>query len=217
MLHSCETRGHSITEVGWGRISTELEDLLTSNDNEVHVIYQDWLSPKRNVRAAIPILDSALMNGDIELAATICIATQIDPANPPCYTKSGLKIVFRRDKNDFKPGKKNAKSTSFFRATDGVPESELRANWHKWETVRHASDTFTAQSLRDPVLDIHYVPRDKGRDTNSSGAIPYAMVITVRAPAIPNFYQKITEKYQILLPLQPKIQIPSPIPWKPHK
>lgn len=197
LIHSCENHeGLNLTEVGFGKFCTDVERLITCDDRSVNVIYQDTLEPKRWVQAAIPMIPAEDMGAYVHIKATICIATEVDEHHPDLYTRSGLDIVFRRDLYNVKPKKKTARSTTFFRPVEGVTESDLRRDWNKWETVRRAEGRFQARTLKDPVLDIHYNPRRNGKDAKSARSIPYAMVITVTAPDVTDFYEQVRSRYR---------------------
>lgn len=211
LIQSCENTAElDIAEVGFGRFCTDVEQLITCDNHSVHVIYQDTLEPKRWVQAAIPMLPADEMSGYVFIKATLCFATEVDSQHPSLYTRAGLDIVFRRDKYNIKEDKTTAQSTSFFRPIEGVSEEELRADWHKWETVRCAADKFQARTLKDPVLDIHYNPRTDGKDAKAARSIPYAMVISVTAPKVENFYNRVRHIYrQRLDVLRPRFRLPS--------
>ncbi len=211
LVQSCETNDLlDRTDVGYGRFCTDVAELITCDNRTVRVIYQDALEPKQWVQAVVPMLPADEMSGYVTLSATVCFATDIDPEHPGLYTRAGLDIVFRKDKYNIKADKSTAESTSFFCPIDGVSEADLREDWHKWETVRWASDRFQARTLKDPVLDIHYNPRKGGKDWISGRAIPYAMVISVHAPKVERFYERVKNRYRNKLEvLRPRVRVPS--------
>lgn len=207
LTHSSDPGSHDPSEVGWGRICTDLNDLITCPPGTAHVIYQGYLHPKKFVRAAIP-MPPGEVPGDVTIKATICIATETDPQDPIHYTRSGLEILFRRDRSKIKPGKSTADTTPFFGEESGMDETELR-DANKWETTRHASRRMSGDTLRAPVFDIHYNPRAGGRDARDAKSIPYAMIITVDAPEVNDLYDRVLNRYRHQLePLRPVIQIP---------
>lgn len=209
LLHSCERgRNHPIQEVGWGRIDTNVERLITCKNAAAHILYQGAILPKKYLRAHIPLPDGPLV-GPIYVKATLCFATQIDANHPVHYTRSALEVTFRPDKNNIEEGTKTAKSKQFFRMKKGTPEVLLRRGGQKWETVRHQSCRFdNPEILKAPIFDIHHNPREEGHDAASSApAVPYGMVISVEAPNMPHFYNSILEKYPKLRPLQPRIKL----------
>jgi Subtilase family len=207
LIHSCEEHQSSFSEVGFGRIRDDIEEIITCPPGVARVVYQGYLEPKRFLRAVIPV-PSLPMPGDVTIAVTVCIATEVDSEHPMHYTRSGLEIFFRRDLANRPQGKTNPKSSTFFSSlrVNGLP---LRPDAHEWETVRHASRRMRGASLRAPALDIHYNPRVSGHDAPMATTIPYAMVITLSAPRMPNLHDRILQRYRSQLEqLRPKISLP---------
>lgn len=208
MVHCCEQNGHDCSEVGWGRFCTDIEKLITCVTGTANVLYQGVLEPRKYLRAAIPVPAYGLA-GMVTVKATICITTDTDPQTPMAYTRSGLDIIFRRDKSDIPKGKRTAKTSQFFRPTATTQEVVLRKDSHMWETTQRVSKRMLGQTLVDPVFDIHYNPRAAGRDADTPKPIPYALIVTVAAPRMPDLYDRILSKYRHQLePMVPKIQIP---------
>jgi Subtilase family len=205
LLHACEHRPRELTEVGWGRVPGELEELMTCPSGVVRVIYQGYLESKRYLRAGIPIPRSRIP-GKVVLKATLCIATGIDSQNPLQYTRSGLEVFFRRDRDNVKPGKKNPVSTSFFTAPKvGVV---VKSNAHEWETVRQGRRSMVGATLKNPAFDIHFNPRQAGHDVTETITIPYAMVVSIEAPHVRDFYDQIVNRYRLQLkPLRPRTRL----------
>jgi hypothetical protein len=91
----------------------------------------------------------------------------------------------------------------------GLLEDELRRDAWKWENCLHTSVTFMGKALRNPVLDIHYNARQAGRVFTPKEALPYALVVSVRAKHIVDLYDKVVRKYaKQLEALQPVLEIP---------
>jgi hypothetical protein len=212
LIHHSDASKFERREVGWGRIPSEIENLITCPDGTAHVLYQGELEPARFLRARIPLPASGL-RGNVTITATFCYATETDPQDPLNYTRAGLDIAFRPNRDRFAETdfgtSKNAKTTSFFSSKLYATEEELRRDAHKWETCLKASKTFRASSLIDPVFDIHYNARDCGANAAGAKRIPYALILTVRALYMPDLYNKIAQRYRTQLqPLRPVIQVP---------
>src|SRR5262249_54871983 len=138
----------------------------------------------------------------------LCYASDTDPSHPHFYTRAGVDIVFRPDSRDRNPGK-HAKSAPFFRSKDYMTEGELRRDAHKWETTLHATGGVDARKLHDPVFDIHYNARRAGANTMAAPEIPYAMIITIFAPEVPDLFNRIQARYRTHLEeLRPVIELP---------
>ena len=126
----------------------------------MRVVYQDEITAARYRRIRIPLPQGELA-GKVEITATFCFATPVDPEHPGNYTQSGLIPVFRPNRTKFaKDDAVHPKSESFFQPKNLYPtEQQLRDDAHKWETCLHASKRKLAKSLDQPVFDIHYNAR----------------------------------------------------------
>ena len=196
-------------EIGWGRIPNRIDDIVVCSDDSTRVVYQGELTPAGYLRAQLPLPVEDLP-GRVDIAATFCFATMTDPQDPGNYTRSGLEIVFRPNADRFAHDDAVvAKSASFFGSTRGIPEVELRRDAHKWETTLHRRVTKLGSTLKAPVFDIHYNARATGHATSSAPRIRYALVVTVRCPRVPDFYDRVLRAYATRLEaLEPLIEIP---------
>ena len=199
-------------EVGWGRVPTDFEQMITCPDGTVHVLYQGTLEPGKYLRARVPLPATGL-SGDVRLKATFCYATETDPQDPINYTRAGLEITFRPDKTKFTKKDNQVSqqpaSKAFFSVGGYQTEDELRRDAHKWEPCLKATKTFRSTSLNDPMFDIHYNARRAGANDLRAQSIPYALVLTIHAKQAKDLYNKVTQRYRtILQPLQPVLQIP---------
>lgn len=211
LVHNGKDNGLDPREVGWGRVSHSVEDLITCPDGVVNVLYQGQLDAGRYLRARVP-LPLAGLQGKVTISATFCYATETDPQDPLNYTRAGLDVVFRPHGEKFgkseKGKSKNPRTRSFFTQRRFASEDELRRDAHKWEPCIRASETFLASSLQDPVFDIHYNARRGGMSYLSAKPIEYALVVTIEAKDA-QLYNKIAQRYRTILePLRPVVQIP---------
>ena len=210
LIHRTDPGGHAREEVGWGCLPDNLEDLVLCPDGSVRVVYQDEITAARYRRIRIPLPQGQLA-GRVELTATFCFATPVDPEHPGNYTKSGLSVVFRPNKAKFaKNDAMHPASDSFFQPKNLYPtEQQLRHDAHKWETCLHASKRKLAKSLSGPVFDIHYNARADGRDDARAERIRYALVLTVEAPKVKDLYERVVRTYRAQLqPLTPVLEVP---------
>jgi hypothetical protein len=214
LVHAARQLGHDKTEVGWGRIPTDVFDVITSPPGVARIVYQGELKPGKYLRALIPLPKTGL-TGKVRLRATFCYSSPTDPQDASAYTRAGLDICFRPHSMKLKANKdtgkmkSNADSSSFFESKKFSTEDEQRALWGKWETTLHAEQSKLASSLSDPVFDIHYNARDSGGSATAADKIKYALVITVEADKHPELYNDILQSYASqLVPIQPKISIP---------
>lgn len=210
LLHGCDDAGHDKADVGWGRIPSDLNSIVLTDEHTAHIVYQGELRPASWVRMQVPI-PAAAMTGNVDLVATFCFASATDPQDPLNYTRSGLEVRFRpHDGKRKDPKQLHADSSHFFQAKDVfVDETDLRADAHKWETTLHKRRRMRGGGLRNPVLDVHYNARTGGRNAKSADKIPYALVLTVHSPKTKNLYNQIVQRYQTILePLKPVVEIP---------
>lgn len=208
VTHGCEASLlDDALEVGWGRVPSDLNDLITCGDGVARIIYQGELRPGKFLRAPVP-LPAGTLNGNVSLTATFCYASPTDPQDASAYTKAGLAITFRPHVDRKKPDAQHATSYSFFPANQWRTEAELRADLGKWETVLHAEHTFRGSSLKESVFDVHYNAREGGAATSGAAKIPYALVLTVRARRHPNLYEEILRSHAVLEALEPQVSLP---------
>jgi hypothetical protein len=194
------------SEVGWGRIPDRIEDIVICDDNTATVIYQDFLDSKQYIRAALPI--PSTINGTVTITATICYTTEIDPQDVSSYTMSGIEVTFRPSDSNYDDGANQPKTDSFFtKSKMFTTESELRDDFHKWETVLHKCGNKRATSLSNPVFELHYNARECCADIKRKLKIPYSMVITIKGKD-KELYEKVRRHYvHILQPILPTIDI----------
>ena len=213
LIHKCDPGNNpDFTSAGWGKIAGTVEDYLLCEDDESRVLFQGELRSGGYLRIPIPVPEEQ-MTGDVSITGTFCFATKIDPQDPFLYTRSGLEVVFRPNSQKYDKGAKRPKSAEFFNAKNlYLTEQELRKEAHKWETTLHASKNKRSTSLYDPIFDIHYNAREAGANPKTTERIPYALVITVKAPKVTDLYNKIVRRYRGKLEaLQPVLEVPTRI------
>lgn len=216
LVHSAETADIPKFEVGWGRIARALDDIAICDDHVMRVVFQGTITASKFVRAPIPLPPGAL-KGNVIVKATLCYATSVDPHHPGNYTRSGLEVTFRPNREtkrkikDGEPEPLHASSKSFFGKTrkQFQTEDELRRDAWKWENCISASNKFRGSSLNEPVFDIHYNARIDGHNDSTTQELQYALVITVEAPKVTDLYDQVVRRYATQLEqLQPVIDIP---------
>lgn len=211
LIHTAEYKNLDKREIGWGRIGTDIEDIVKTNDSTVRILYQGTLSPADWAKCPIPMPNGSLV-GSIKIKATICFGTSIDPQDPVNYTRAGLEIRFRPHEDKKKEKQKYPQTKPFFQSKILYENSEgIRHDAHIWETTMSASKQFLAQSVKNPTLNIHYNARDAGDISKTAEPIPYALVITVSAKKIPDLYNRIVSRYRNILEVLQPINIQVPI------
>lgn len=209
LVHSADDGGHPREEVGWGRLPREIADVAECPDGMVRVVYQGELSPSQYLRAPIPLPDDQLQ-GMVGIEATFCYATPTDPEDPGSYTRSGLEVTFRPHMARFKDSASTLpKSVSFFKKHDFETEQAMRNDAQKWETTLNAQRRFQSASLSGPVFDVHYNARSSGGAARDAERIRYALIVTIRAPRVPDLYDRVVRAFAGRLEaLTPIVEIP---------
>ena len=213
LIHHSDNASHHCHEVGWGRIPTEVEEVITCGPGTAHILYQGVLEPGKYLRARIPVPHGP-MAGKVVITATVCYATETDPQDTVNYTRAGLEIKFRpnRTKRTKRDGKipQHPDTMTFFQLKKIYnTEKPLRRDAHQWETSVKRTRSFLGTTLNDPVFDIHYNARKGGHLYLNAKPIPYALVVTVYAKNAPDLYDRITQRYRTQLEaLKPVIRVP---------
>lgn len=209
MINRAEPDGGDLAEVGWGRVPSDLSDLLMCEDCEARVVFQGRLRPGIYVKVPIPF-PSGTVRGRVEIGATFCFACPTDPQDAANYTRSGLEITFRPNETRFKrSGGRYPDSQPFFSQHDFESETKRRRGAHKWETTLHKCKRFRSSTLKVPAFYIHHGARERGHRTVSREDIPYALVLNVRAESDSTLYDRIVTQYRTQLQvMQPVIRIP---------
>ncbi|MFZ5894687.1 MAG: S8 family peptidase [Myxococcota bacterium] len=207
---------HELKDVGWGRFEADSLQLITCDDDEALVVFQGELPVGEHLRAPVPI-SNVQLKGDVFLSASLVIAPEVDPEHPSTYTRSGLEVAFRphsarftKPKNGAKQAK-HAKTRSFFSPANlyGQSESVQRDDGHKWEPCLHHEERIRSSSLSDPCFDIYYHHRESGMKVADPQPIPYAFVVSLKAPKVNDLYSRVVRAYaNVLVPLQPRTRIP---------
>jgi hypothetical protein len=214
IIHRADPSSHNRPEVGWGRFEHDLERLITCDDDESVVLYQGTLPVGEHLRVPLAMPSSPL-SGMVTVTATLVIAPDVDPQHPGAYTRSGLEVAFRPHSSkytEYEDGKTSAhpKTRSFFSASNlyGAGEYAMREAGYKWEPCLRHTEKFRASTLSDPCFDIYYHHRQNGMAAVLPQPIPYAFVVSVRAPRTVDLYNQVVRTYQnILIPLRPQLRI----------
>ena len=218
MVHqAANPESHPRPEVGWGLLSHHLGDLVLCQDGEAHVIYQRQMPLTGAVRMYLPVPDG--LTGNVDITATFCFYSDIDPEDAFNYTRGGLEIQFRPDTlKAGKPYEKDGRlivpetppSESFFGAGDFYStEVERRQDAQKWETVLKAAKTKRASSLRQPAFDVSFIAREHGHLGGRAPQAKIALVLTITSAKTRDLYDRVLTSYrERLKPLRPRIQLP---------
>jgi Subtilase family len=206
LIHGAEPLDHDPTRVGWGRVPSDLSDLITCEPGEARVLYQGELRAGKFLRAPIPLPPD--LTGMVSIRATFCYASHVDPQDAAAYTKAGLQVTFRPHEDQVAEGASQPKSKSFFPIAVFRDEHELRSDLGKWETVLHSEHTYRAPSLKGPHFDVHYNARADAGASPWTRPIRYALVVTIRAPRHADIFDRILATHAELAAIEPLVQVP---------
>ena len=216
LVHCAESTDIDRFEVGWGRVSRSISDIVTCSDNMMRVVFQGKIRASKYLRAPIPLPNSQL-KGKVKIKATLVYATACDAHHPGNYTRSGLEVTFRPHKNRRRKvavgeaSPLHPLSKPFFQKEQKLfqTEEELRRDAWKWENCLHGEVSFLGKSLDGSFFDIHYNARSEGHNDARSQELEYALIITVEAKNVADLYGQVVRKYATILePLIPVIDIP---------
>lgn len=204
LIHKAQNNNFNKTHVGWGKVPENIDDIIFTDDNEVRIIYQGVLEPSKTIKAIIPVPDKDMI-GKITISATICYATDIDPEHVASYTKAGLDVVFKPNKDKLDKKTKKVKTEPFFENKTTFSEKDKREASFKWETVRSSSKTKFAKTLSEPCFEIHYNARDEGASATPASCpnLAYAMIISLEAHKHTSLYEDVKNAFIDLEPMIP--------------
>lgn len=209
MVHSAITHGddHSYEKHGHGALPANLDRFVVCADDEMTIVYQGRLEPRKYVKAVIPVPDN--LKGKISIKATLCYATNVDSETPGNYTRSAIELKLRPDCSRTTGDANRPKTRPFFIPAQFSSEASLR-EYGKWDTVMQGEITLNAdKSIEQPFFEMHYMAREGVNYNCDAGEIPYALVLTVKAPKTPNLYDSVLAEYQNKI--RPLLEVEMPI------
>ncbi|MFO8008947.1 MAG: S8 family serine peptidase [Candidatus Brocadiia bacterium] len=210
LINGAQRDERPIHEVGWGRVDAGLSAFVECAAHEVSILYYGHLRPAEMVRLPIPWPEES-PGGYVTLTASMCIACPTCPADAANYTRAGVSPVFvPHSKRWNRNGTRRATKPFFTPAQMYPTEWELRRDAHKWETVMKNQRRFQGRTLNDPYFKFHYMAREGGRRMGRrADTVPYALVVCLRATAMPDLYDRVFARYRTrLAPIRPRIELP---------
>ncbi|EIO3939798.1 S8 family peptidase [Vibrio vulnificus] len=209
LIHSTGRNDVDRKECGWGRIESNIENILYCDDNKVTFIYQGVLTKSSGIRASVPCPQSTpYIGGMIEMDATVCFYTDIDQQHTVSYTRAGLEITFRPNFEKLGKDSSEAKTRSLFNKKNILGDDPtFRRDAHLWETCYKVHDRMRASSLKEPMLDIKYLARDEGHSRSAAEMrklppLYYSLVVTVQTNTEYDLYSDVVNEFQLLTPLE---------------
>jgi len=207
LIHCSTPRNNPLIEVGWGKVPSDISNIILSPDGVSRIIYEGELTPAKYLRALIPLPED--LRGMVKIRATICFTTAVNPEDSGAYTRAGLEIHFRPNIEKVSPGSMHAQTKPFFSKGQYELEESLRELGGKWETVMSAEKNFRATTLKNPSFDIHCMARKNCGISTVKKKLRYALIISITTPKDLEVGQRILNRYPMLVPIRPRITIPT--------
>jgi hypothetical protein len=231
-LHFAEAPNRQpVEEVGFGRLLERYDERWNCQPNEATVLYRDTIERDQVISLPFPLVADAVAGHTVELTWTLVFTAPTDPTDAVDYTQAGLEVAFRpharrysfRDpatdrtveldiRNDGDKALERLRAGAIISAlpvtksTDRHRNEALQREEGKWETALHYSKRMRASSLFEPQLTINYLARENGR-LAAAPPLPFAMLVSMRAPQDVNLYDAIRQHYQVLVPLTARIPL----------
>lgn len=206
LIHNSEkSSNHSIEELGWGRLPSDILEILTTEDNQVTVMYQGELVPKRYFKVPIPLTETTkALGGSLKIKATLAFFTETDPAHPFSYTRSGVELGLYKGYRQNDEGETVPDRYDFFKSTNyKSSEQDLRTSFAKWENViKQEKKINDVAKLEDPFFILHYVPRFENHDCNPQENLKFSFIITMESKVDTHLYNHTVSEYRMLEPIQ---------------
>lgn len=217
LVHGSRRENKPVKEVGHGLLPNDIDGLLTSQENEVKILFQGFLAAGKYVQHKIPMPPD--LEGMVELEATLCFATPVDPNYPSTYVQAGVEAIFRphseRHNSVVEGGVRretsSIQSESLFNQGRVYGGAEERRDAHLWDTVLKTKRAKRASSYNDPVIDLHYNLRQGGQPVGGTAQpeVPYALVLTLRCRSVADLYDRVRSRYGANLQvLAPRLETP---------
>lgn len=228
--------GHDVVEVGHGRLTDDVRNLLNCSADEATVIYQGLIARDEVLGFPLPYPEGA-NTGMFDLRWTLAFTSATDSAEAGEYTNAGLEATFRPHNSKFSLSRKDPILGRYVTVVkhlqkDSHEIGQLLANgWKiginpasrspkkdsaaeqnrrdqgKWESLWRAEDSLQAASLEHPRIDISHVTREGGRITNSVDDIEFTLVVTVKSrKGLPVYFQ-VKNDFSVLTPLPIPLEV----------
>jgi hypothetical protein len=216
---------------GHGLVQPSLDDIFRCQDQEVTILFQGDILPRKMVRLPILLPLGLNLQGNVNITWTIAVLPLVSPNHPSDYTLGCIEDTFYPNTQVFNftttdnNGKIKSKrlhlnddadkvlelrslgwNKSSFPATQSgnryPTEQERRSLDYKWETIVRHNISKRAASLHDPFLILHAIPRNE-----ASARMDYAAIVTISAPKYSgDLYNDVLRRFTALQPIRIRSQ-----------
>lgn len=192
--------------LGNGVLKDNIEDILGCKQNEVTMVYQSTLQPKKSVRLDIPFLSDLDYSGNVEITWTLAIATNVNARNTEDYTLTCIEDTLYPNINEYNFRlERGGKSTTRKRhliddaaeiedmLSNGWIQSKVPASYSlysnkykteqdrktnfKWDTIIKRKCGKNYLNVESPYLVLHAMDRFVKEEQDD---VYYAVVVTVK-------------------------------------
>lgn len=201
LIHQADMKDYSHEEVGWGKCNDDMNYAITCEDNEVTVLYQDFMSVGKFTRLPLP-LEGVNLEGNVSIKCTIISKTSVDPEYAASYTKNGFEVTYRPNMDKYQNERSlHPVSKSFFAQSkpSNLSESQMKMRGAKWECVRKTQKNYRASSLLNPCFDLTSHHRDKGQNEENKHPIEFVCVVTINCEKSVDLYNEVVRNYRGVL------------------
>ncbi|MER2030969.1 MAG: S8 family peptidase [Solibacillus sp.] len=221
LIHTAENPNKVDTEIGYGIINMDVDNILECNENKVTIIYSNSMNPSGLAKLPIPLPMNSKISSKVEFSWTIATTSKANALHVEDYTESAVSDTFYPHDKKYTLSKKNYKPLKFHILNDkdsikmaiddgyklgSLPNTSTAKQYQteqarrgelKWDTVVKKWKNMNASSLENPFLVLHGLGRN-----GSNERIDYAVVLTISIPKYKgNLYEEILNEYKVLQPI----------------
>lgn len=221
LIHTAENPNNVDSEIGYGIIEKDVDEILKCDENKVTIIYSNSMNPTGLAKLPIPLPMNAQITNKVEFSWTIATASKANALHVEDYTESAISDTFYPHDKKYNLTKKNFKTLKYHIVNDedaintainegykvgSLPVTsspkqyqteQARRGELKWDTVVKKWKNMNVSSLENPFLVLHGMGRNGSNDR-----IDYAVVMTISVPKYKgNLYEEILNEYKVLQPV----------------
>jgi hypothetical protein len=216
--------------LGHGAIVEELSDILRCNDNEVTILFQGDLVPTKMVRLPVMVPADVAGSGTVIVKWTVAALPLVSASHPADYTSCCIEDTFYPHSEVYtfsrkEDGKQRTQKIHIRERADELTqlymdgwtrsefpasesgnkyhtEQERRLREHKWEPIVRRLVSKRADSIHEPFLILHAIPRN-----GATERFDYAAAVTISAPRFGgDLYNSVLREFNALQPIRLRSQ-----------
>ncbi|MGP8202186.1 MAG: S8 family serine peptidase [Limisphaerales bacterium] len=228
LVHTAEhPNGKPDHLLGHGIIRSTMAEIVRTGDNQVTIVFQGDIAPTKSMRLPIMLPPGLTTKGKVGITWTVAALPTVNSNHASDYTSACIEDTFYPNKRVFtfsvkdKLGKQKSKKIHLDDAASeaaqlvahGWKRSELptsesgnrypkeqdrRTLDYKWEPIVRRHISKMADSLNEPFLILHAIPRN-----GATARLDYAAVVTISAPQfIGDLHDAVLRRFAALQPIR---------------